>query len=144
MIFGEMLVDKNDIERFIPQRRPMIMVDSLLSASESSAISQLTIDAENIFSSSGFLDEAGLIENIAQTAALHAGYNYQLLNKPVPLGFIAAIRNLEIFDLPAKGTIIQTALTIVNNVMNITIADGLIMQSEKKICRCEIRIFIQP
>ena len=50
------------------------MVSSLLSVDERSARSSFTINIENVFVKNNIFQEAGLMENIAQTAALRAGY----------------------------------------------------------------------
>ncbi len=63
------------IKQFLPHREPMVMVDGLLFYNEKKAISTLTILKENLFVENGYLAETGLIEHMAQTAALHVGYN---------------------------------------------------------------------
>ena len=61
------------IIELIPQRNPFVMVDKLLSATETTAHTSFEIKAGNILLNNGFFSEAGLVENIAQTAAAHAG-----------------------------------------------------------------------
>ena len=92
MIFGKIkkTMEKNNklnspisdpeiIEKLLPHRKPMIMVDRLHFFSEKKAISKLTIVKENIFVTNGYFSETGLLEHMAQTAALHIGYK-QFLN----------------------------------------------------------------
>src|SRR5687768_7737560 len=103
-----MLATRNDIEKYIPQRAPFVMVHTLLEADEAHAVSTFNVENENIFLQNGRLLEPALIENIAQTAAAQAGYQYISKNLPVPIGFIAAIRNLKVDALP---TLSQTLTT---------------------------------
>jgi predicted hotdog family 3-hydroxylacyl-ACP dehydratase len=139
-----MLVDQQNIERYIPQRPPIVMVGALLQADEKMAMSSFEIRSGNIFVSGDSLQEPGLIENIAQTAAAHAGYYYIENELPVPIGFIAAIRNLKIASLPKIGETITTTVAITNKVMDVTIIEGSVSLNQSVICSCEMRIFIKP
>ena len=47
--------------------------------------------------------EPGLVENIAQTAAARAGYISHTENKPVLVGYIGAVNNLQVFSLPKQA-----------------------------------------
>jgi len=139
-----MLVDQKNIETYIPQRPPVVMIGSLLQANEHLAITSFKIETDNIFVDEEFFQEPGLIENIAQTAAAHAGY-YHIENKlAVPIGFIAAIRNLKILALPKIGETITTTVRITNKVMDVTIVEGSVSLNDAVICSCEMRIFIKP
>ena len=64
-----MLVSKDNILDLIPQRYPMVMIDSLVSYNEKQVVSQLTIREDNIFINSMGLTASGMMENMAQTAA---------------------------------------------------------------------------
>src|SRR5688572_10579494 len=95
-----MLADRDHILQYIPQRKPMVMIDSLKEASDLHAITQLMIREENIFVSEGHLTEPGLVENIAQTAAAQSGYQHVQGGMVVKIGYIAAVKNLVINQLP--------------------------------------------
>ena len=66
--------DKEQIKALIPQREPIIMVDKLLAYSDIEVKASLTITEENIFTAHNTFTEAGIIEHMAQTIALHSGY----------------------------------------------------------------------
>jgi 3-hydroxyacyl-[acyl-carrier-protein] dehydratase len=119
------------------------MIDNLINADERHAVTSFRVEENNLFSAGGYFTEPGLVENIAQTAAAHAGYQYTQKNLPVPLGFIAAIRKLSILSLPLINSELTTTVKIVNNVMNVTIVEGKIELLDRIICQCEMRIFIK-
>ena len=63
------------IEDLIPQRAPIQMVDTLVSASEDEAVCRYSVKEGNFFiESDGRLSEVALIEHIAQSASAHAGW----------------------------------------------------------------------
>jgi 3-hydroxyacyl-[acyl-carrier-protein] dehydratase len=138
-----MLAEKDDIQRYIPQRDPMVMIHQLVEASDSHAVTQLRIEEGNIFVANNEFKEPGLIENIAQTAAAHVGYQCSMKDIPVPVGFIAAVRRLKIFELPKLDTVITTSIKITNQVFDVTVAEGRIEQGGRVCCSCEMRIFVK-
>ena len=102
----EKLISKENLLKFIPQRPPMVMVDALLSSDEATltAHTSFFIEASNIFCKANAFKEPGLIENIAQSCALRAGYTFHSKNEKVPLGFIGAIKDLNIHFFPEAST----------------------------------------
>jgi 3-hydroxyacyl-[acyl-carrier-protein] dehydratase len=136
-----LLAGRSDIENYIPQRAPMIMIHDLMEASDVHAVSKLFIEANNIFVEGDYFTESGMIENIAQTAAAHAGYQYRQKGVPVPVGFIAAVKDLEILERPLLHSTIKTTVTVTNSVFDVTIIRGIIEQDGKIQCRCEMKIF---
>ena len=136
-----MLATKDDITRFIPQRHPIVMVHNLLEASDTHAVTQLYVEEENVFASNGTFAEPGLIENIAQTAAVHVGYQCTKKGVPIPIGYIAAIRDLKINELPPAKSTITTSVKIINKVLDVTVVQGEVVYDNRVLCSCEMRIF---
>ncbi len=134
---------KKDIELYIPQRAPMVMITEIVSVDERSIVTSLQIETGNIFCSGGYLREPGLIENIAQTAAARIGYICEKEKKKVPLGFIGAIKRLVIHQVPAAGETIITTVTIEHEVMNATIITGAVRCNSELLAECEMNIFLQ-
>jgi 3-hydroxyacyl-[acyl-carrier-protein] dehydratase len=139
-----MLAQKENIIEFIPQRAPIVMIDDLVEASDTHSVTRLQIRQENIFVEDGRLTEPGLVENIAQTAAAQVGYQCSIKKIPVPLGYIAAVRNLTIAKLPSVNSRITTSIRIVNQVMDVTLAEGKVIDEDGEVCcSCEMRIFVK-
>ena len=137
-----MIDQAQDILSYIPQRAPFVMVDKLLFSDGAITRSEFLIKEDNIFVENDCLKEPGLVENIAQTAAARAGYISQLENKPVALGYIGAIKNLEIYFLPQTGHKLITEITVENQIFDVTLISGKISCNEKEVAKCEMKIFI--
>jgi predicted hotdog family 3-hydroxylacyl-ACP dehydratase len=134
-----------NILSFIPQRPPFVMVNTITYSDETTTQSKFLITPDNIFVQDGFLQEPALVENIAQTAAARAGYIATTQNQPVLVGYIGAVKNLEIFLLPKTGEELITEITIENQIFNVTLISGKIMCSNKAVAQCQMKIFInQP
>ena len=137
------MADNNiDILNYIPQRPPFVMVDEIIDSGEKKTCSKFLIKEDNIFVENGFLKEPGLVENIAQTAAARAGYLAQLEKKTVLVGYIGAIKNLEIFFLPKTDDVLITEITVENQIFDVTLISGKIICNHKIAAHCEMKIFI--
>jgi predicted hotdog family 3-hydroxylacyl-ACP dehydratase len=136
------MVTTENIESLIPQKPPFVMVDKLLNFSDTTITTGFTIKDDNIFVEHGQFKEPGLIENIAQTAAARAGYVSVTENKPVLVGYIGAINNLQIFMLPKTGDELCTEITIENQIFDVTLISGKISCNNEIIAQCKMKIFI--
>ena len=136
-----MLAHRNNITQYIPQRFPVVMIHDLVEASDTHAVTYLSIEPDNVFVSNGFFAEPGLVENIAQTAAVHIGYQCASKNIPIPIGYIAAIRSLKIKNLAPVGKTVKTTIRITNKVLELTVVEGKVELDGEELCSCEMRIF---
>jgi 3-hydroxyacyl-[acyl-carrier-protein] dehydratase len=137
-----MLINESNILHYIPQREPMVMIDTLVSSDETKTLSSLFIKPDNQFCFDNVFTEPGLIENIAQTAALRVGYHCKLENVPVPIGFIGAIKNLTITKRPLTGSVITTCVELKHQIFDASIIQGTVTQNEEVLAECEMKIFI--
>jgi predicted hotdog family 3-hydroxylacyl-ACP dehydratase len=133
-----------NILSFIPQRHPFVMVDTLLSADEKTAITSFMVTDENIFLEEDVFSEAGLMENIAQTVAAGAGYRESQVNKPAAIGYIGAVKNFEVFVLPQLNDVLTTEAVITDRIFNATLIKGKIMCNTLLVAQCEMKVFIVP
>ena len=118
------------------------MVDKLLLCDEFSTKTTFRVDEKNVLVNNGEFTEAGLMENIAQTAAVRAGYFALIQNKPVSVGYIGAVKNFEIFDLPKVNDELVTEIKIENQVFDATIISGTVKRNYELMAQCEMNIFI--
>ncbi|MEO6669709.1 MAG: 3-hydroxyacyl-ACP dehydratase [Ferruginibacter sp.] len=140
-----MLVSKENIVSLIPQKAPFVMIDQLIETDETTTRTTFMVREDNIFVEDGILREPALVENIAQTAAARAGYLVQKENLPVRVGYIGAIKDLEIFILPKINDNLETEIVIMNQVFDVTLIAGTVRCNGRVMAQCEMKIFIiQP
>lgn len=119
-----MFKDINVLE-LLPQRPPFVMVDNLTDYSETQSTCCLTVRPDNVFFEKGQLAAAGLIEHIAQTCAARLGYyNIYVLKTGVRLGFIGEVKNLNILRLPREGERVETTITIMQEIFDVTLVSA--------------------
>ena len=143
-----MMTPLDNIIPLIPQRPPFVMVGKLLSVNGNSTRSSFCIKENNVFVKNNLFREAGLLENMAQTAALGIGYTAHTENKPVALGFLGAVRDLEIFNLPKVNDELITETEIENKILNVSVISGkvwLVVSQDvlALLAQCEMKVFMK-
>ena len=140
----EVFLREIDIHELLPQQEPFVMVSRLVYFDDVRTICEMDIQADNIFIEDGHLNASGMIESIAQTCAARIGYvNKYILQKAVQIGFIGAIRNLEITDLPEVGQQITTIVDVIEEVFGMTLASAVIKQGNRTLMTTEMKIAVK-
>ncbi|MGH1520349.1 hypothetical protein [Chryseobacterium sp. JK1] len=135
--------DKDFVESLIPQRAPFVMVHELTEYSESYLISGFEIKEDNLFVQNGYFQASGLIEHQAQSVALHTGYKYYLLGKEAPTGYIGAIKSFESEILPKTGDLLKSEVTILNEVMGVTLVDIVTRLNGEVIAKSQMKTAVK-
>lgn len=135
--------DKDFIESLIPQRAPFVMVHELSEYSESHLISGFEIKEDNLFVQDGTFQASGLIEHQAQSVALHTGYKYYLLGKEAPTGYIGAIKSFDAEILPKTGDQLKSEVTILNEIMGVTLVDIVTKLNGKVIAKSQMKTAVK-
>jgi len=132
-----------DVLRYIPQRAPIVMIGALVHVTEKTTETELLVQADGLFVQDGVLHEAGLIENIAQTAAAGVGYTCAINNEQVPVGFIGAVKNLTVEYLPKVGDLLQTHVEVLEEIFDMTLIKGESFVDGKPVLSCEMKIVLK-
>jgi 3-hydroxymyristoyl/3-hydroxydecanoyl-(acyl carrier protein) dehydratase len=142
-ISAHAIASGEELLKYIPQRWPIVMVDAFFGVEEPFSVSGLTVRPGNIFVEHGLLNEPGIIEHIAQSCALRVGYSCAQRRVPVPLGYIAAVKNMTFHTLPAVGDTLTTTVKILQDVFDITLVSAEVKRKEETIATCELKIFLK-
>ena len=133
----------NNISHLIPQKTPFVMVDTLVDFTAEKVTSSFTILDNNLFVENATFLESGLIENMAQTVALHTGYNYFLKNEEAPVGYIGSIKKVAILKLPTLNETITTEAIILHEFMGVTMVEvKAFNQNKEEIASAEMKTVI--
>lgn len=138
-----MLANLKQIRNLIPQKEPMMMVDGLIEHGEKQTVSKLKLSKNNLFCKNGFFYEPGLIENMAQTAALRSGYEAFLKNEKPKIGFIGSLKNISIYELPKDTDELNTKITVLNELLQALIIRCEVFADKKLMAEGEMTIFLK-
>ncbi len=137
-----MLLSTEKTHDLLPQKKPFILVDHLINCGVDFCTSSFKIPQDHVLVENDIVTTGLLIENIAQTAALHLGYTYQQKQMESPTGFIAEIKNLNIFHLPKINDVLTTKIKIETEVFNCIIVSGQICIEGQNIADCNLKVFL--
>jgi predicted hotdog family 3-hydroxylacyl-ACP dehydratase len=144
MEYTEVFLRGIDIHTLLPQQEPFVMIGSLVYFDERLTTTETIIREDHIFTDEGLFSASGLIENIAQTCAARIGFvNKYILKKGIQIGFIGAIRNLEVFRLPKVGEMITTTVNVVEEIFGMTLATAQVTCGEETLVTTEIKIALK-
>ncbi|MEC3906095.1 hypothetical protein VOI54_03640 [Tamlana sp. 2201CG12-4] len=142
-LLKEKITDQSIIQKLIPQRAPIVMIDALLYFDDTKVISGLTITDNNIFVQDAYLTEPGLIEHMAQTVALYTGYHFYIKNIPAPEGYIGAIKGVHIERLPKVSEQLETEVKILQEIMGVTLVKGIIRLNGEVIMSAQMKTVLK-
>lgn len=103
-----------DIQKFLPHRKPMLMVDYITELTASNVKTVFKIESDNLLVESNFFSESGLIENAAQTCSSIVGQTFFLDEKGnvkedvAVIGFISGIKKATVYQLPKVNDTLRT------------------------------------
>jgi len=142
-----------DIKHYLPHRKPMLMVDMILSMDNEKVLTVFKIAADNIFIKDDAFIESGLIENAAQTCSaivakdFYVDENNQDKDDVSVIGFISALKTLRIHSLPKVGDTITTkaalASKFITEAYTLCTMDCRTFLNDELLLEGEINLFIQ-
>lgn len=131
------------IKVLIPQRFPIMMVDTLYEADETDCMTGLTISADNMFCQEGLFIEPGMIEHIAQSASAFAGVKAKMKNEPTPVGYIGEVKKFKLVSKPKAGDVLTTSIHTVSEVQNVSLIKAETKVDDCVVASCQMKIFIR-
>jgi predicted hotdog family 3-hydroxylacyl-ACP dehydratase len=132
-----------DVLRSLPHRPPFVMIDEIVARADAPPLSRFTIREDNVLLVDGYFSASGLVENMAQTAGAAPGLEVSSGGKAPQLGYIGAVKDLVIHELPRVGEMLETETVQVHQVMNALIVRGTVRCNGKLLASCELKIFLQ-
>lgn len=142
-VFEKAIISGNDILPYIPQRPPMVMVDSYFGRNSDSSFTGLKIIEESLFCKEGFFQEVGIIEHFAQSAAVGAGVEFIENGEEVPVGFIGAVSKFNLVRLPRVGETLHTTTKLIQKFLDVSLVCSEGKINEEIVATCELKIFLQ-
>jgi len=134
-----MIANQDLVKDLIPQKAPFVMVHELVEYTEETLHARFTVNAENLFVYKNHFQESGIIEHMAQSVALHTGYQYFLMNKPAPTGYLGSIKNIVITRLPKLNEVLDTTVAILQEFMGITLVEIEVKINDELIAKGQMK-----
>lgn len=102
---------------YLPQRPPMVFVDSFFGMFDNVQYSSLLITPEMVFVEDGRLLDIGLIEFLTQSGYVWFSYREKVILQKSDLeitkGYLCKIKNVHVSDTPRTGTRIYSKMEVI-------------------------------
>ena len=139
------MIKEFDILELLPQRPPFVMVDKLTHYDKTGTRSFFMVREGNLFCFGGRMEEAGLIENMAQTCAARMGYRARTelqSDGMVRVGFIGAIRGITIVRVPLVGEVLTTTVEVKEEIFSTSLVEMKVEVGDEVIASGSMKIFL--
>lgn len=141
--FDTPLLTGNELLALIPQRPPMVLVDRFYGMNEQGSYTGLRIEASCLFCTDGQMDECGVTEHIAQSAAVRVGYLYKSRGEAIPVGFIGSVNKMTWHALPVVGDELRTTIRVEQEIFDITLISATVEVNGRLIAEGQLKIFLK-
>lgn len=141
--FDAPLLSGDELLELIPQRPPIVMVDRFFGMDDNISYTGLKVEDSNLFCQNGQLDECGITEHIAQSAAVRVGYLYKKAGENVPVGFIGSVNKMNFYAHPQVGDELQTMIRVEQEIFDITLITATVQVNGERIAEGQLKIFLK-
>ena len=130
-------------EALIPHRLPMRLVDSLISWCDNAGEIEATPTADCILiGSDGALDEAALVELVAQGYAVIKGYDDLYHNKEISEGYLVGVRKFRLTGRAYAGQRLIVSIKTVGSFEGFAVAEGKVERDGELIASGTIKLWL--
>ncbi len=125
------------IENFLPHRKPMLLLDTLLHVDETNTEASFTIDKSCVFlQANNEIETVALIEILAQSFAAGNG-----VTNPQSFGYLASMRSMKVHGTAKLGDTLVAKVKCVARVGDIMVIEGKLFKQEECIVEGQFKIF---
>lgn len=142
MVSSAPLVTADDVIHYIPHRAPFVLVDTLYVCTTNGAEAGYLIRS-NPMMEDGLFTEAGMLEHVAQSVALRAGW---LGRQPGQLpsfsmGYIAGIKDACFYRQVPLGTSLRTHFQIKIQFQQLVLIEAVTYGDEQRLLDCQLQLY---
>jgi len=142
-VLKKAIVKGIDILDLIPQRKPFVFVHSYYGEDQGVFYTGYLPESGTLFTEDGYFAETGMIEHMAQSAAVIIGYSFKSKGEVTPVGFIGAVSKFELNKRPLVGEELFTETRIVAKFGDISLVECIIRSNDVRVASGELKIFLQ-
>jgi predicted hotdog family 3-hydroxylacyl-ACP dehydratase len=130
-------------ELLIPHRKPMRLVETLLSRNEGDGVTASCIPGDApVAGTGGALDEVLFAELIAQSYAAIKGHIDRVAGKPPGKGYLVGITRLKISGAALPGDHLVTSVRTVGSFAGFAVIEGTVARGDETLASGTMKLWI--
>ena len=131
------------VERLIPHRSVMRLVENLVSYEDGAGTVESTIGENTIFvNADGYLEEAVMVERLAQSFAALKGYSDLVRGKPIKKGYLVKINDLQVSGRAKPGGRLLVSIVNSGEIGEFTLGKGTVTCDGDRIASGDIVVWL--
>ena len=141
-----------NVTKLLPHQDPFVLISHLVEMVGSMAITQFVISEDHILIENEYLSEVGLLENLAQTAALSAGYAYftnqstEMDQYEAPMGYMGSIKKIQMKRQPHYSEKLETRTLLIRSIRSdqteVVFCIGKVCSGNEVLAHGEFKLFL--
>lgn len=134
---------KRRIEELIPQRSPILMVDSLDGVEGRTGRASFVVREGSFLVDGNLLTEAGLIEHMAQAALALCSHLCLERGASAPqVGYLGEVKKFRCYRRPRVGEMLRTLVTLGDEIGGIMLVEGVTYVKEELVSETHLKITV--
>ncbi|MFA4878402.1 MAG: hypothetical protein WC586_13445 [Methanoregula sp.] len=131
-----------DIEKLIPHRDRMKLINDVLDINADAAVTSSIVSDQWPLCHGSFVDPIVLIEIVAQTAGVHIGWKRGIDKSVGGLGWLVGVKSADFFlDRIPLQTVLITTVKNLYSAENYNVLEGIVMTGRELLGRIQIQVF---
>lgn len=127
----------------VPHADPMCLVDQLLAVEDESARVSACLPADGLLvRADGTLETVVLAELVAQAYAAFRGYELRVLGLQPRVGYLVAIRQLDVLGRAAAGDALTVEVRTVGVLEGFAVVTGEVLRGTELLARAKLKVYI--
>lgn len=141
-----------NVTQLLPHKEPFILISHLIEMEGSRARTHFTIPKDHILVENEYLGEVGLLENLAQTAALSAGYAFftsqstEMDKYKAPMGYMGSIKKIQMSRAPHFSEKLETRTVLMKSIRSgqteVVFCIGKVCSGNDVLAHGEFKLFL--
>jgi predicted hotdog family 3-hydroxylacyl-ACP dehydratase len=130
-------------ESLIPHRRPMRLVDTLLSRDDDGGVTESCLPADApLADAGGALDEVAFVEMIAQSFAAIKGHADRAAGLPPGRGYLVGISRMKIAGAAFAGDRLRTSVRTVGSFAGFAVVEGTVTRGADPVAAGTLKLWL--
>ena len=131
-----------DIEKLIPHRDRMKLINEVLDIGADTAVTSSLVSDQWLLCYGSFVDPIVLIEIVAQTAGVHICWKRGIDKGVGGLGWLVGVKSADFFlDRIPLQTVLITTVKNLYSAENYNVLEGIVMTGRELLGRIQIQVF---
>lgn len=130
-------------EDIVPHRLPVRLINRLITFEDNGGVVETVIEDNNILlNEDGCFDQLGMVELIAQSFAAIKGHSDTIAGKPVRMGFLVAVKQIEFKNSARKGDILTISVEKTGETDDFALAEGTVKRGNDVLATGNVMVWL--